>query len=481
MDDIAFAPAHVLAAAVRRREVRAAELMTATLERIARVNPALNAFVALRADDALADAEALDERIARGTDPGPLAGIPFGVKDLEDVGGLPTTYGSVPFRTHVAVRDSTQVARLRRAGAVPVGKTNTPEFGYTAFTKNRIFGVTRNPWDTSRTPGGSSGGSAAAIAGGLVPLVTASDGGGSIRIPASYSGAFGLKPTFGRVSRGPFAFRDWTDLVCYGPLTRTVTDAALFLDAVVGPDPHDPDALPHPGFSYAARLDDVPPGLRLAYSPTLGYARVDPEVRHSVEDAIAVLERSLGRPVDLLSDRLSDAAAAWSGLCAFEQHGQLEPWIDAHHDEWGRGFLRSLQFGQRLTAANIGRFQRERLQLMEEVAAVFERHDLLLTPTMPTTAFAAEGPMPAVIDGEPLTSAMHALAFTYPFNLTGHPAATVRAGLSRDGLPIGLQLVAARGREELLLQVARAYERVRPFDGWPDVPRGAGDRQPGSR
>jgi len=477
MTDLAFAPAHLLAAAVRRREVRALELMTATLERIARVNPALNAFVALRADDALADARALDEGIARGADPGPLAGIPFGVKDLEDVGGLPTTYGSVPFRTHVAVRDSTQVARLRRAGAIPVGKTNTPEFGYTAFTKNRIFGVTRNPWDVSRTPGGSSGGSAAAIAGGLVPLVTASDGGGSIRIPASYTGSFGLKPTFGRVSRGPFAFRDWVDLVCYGPLTRTVTDAALFLDAVVGPDPHDPDALPHPGFSYAARLDDVPDGLRLAYSPTLGYARVEPEVRHAVEDAIAVLERSLGRPVDLLSQRLTDAAAAWSGLCAFEQHGQLEPWIEAHHDEWGRGFLRSLQFGQRLTAANIGRCQRERLQLMEEVAGIFERHDLLLTPTMPTTAFAANGPMPAVIDGEPLTSPMHALAFTYPFNLTGHPAATVRAGLSGDGLPIGLQLVADRGREDLLLQVARAYERVRPFDRWPDVVPGTDDSE----
>jgi len=378
----------------------------------------------------------------------------------------------VPFRTHVAARDSTQVARLRRAGAIPVGKTNTPEFGYTAFTKNRVFGVTRNPWNVSRTPGGSSGGSAAAIAGGLVPLATASDGGGSIRIPASFSGAFGLKPTFGRVSRGPFGFRDWVDVVCYGPLTRTVADAALFLDAVVGPDPHDPDALPHPGYSYVARLDELPGDLRVAYSPTLGYARVEPEVRRAVEDAVAVLGRSLGRPVDLLTQPLRDTGAAWSSLCAFEQHAQLQPWIETHRDEWGHAFLRSLHFGQRLTTADIGRCQRERLQLSEEVAAIFERYDLLLTPTMPTTAFGANGPMPAIIDGEPLTSAMHALAFTYPFNLTGHPAATVRAGLSGDGLPIGLQLVADRGREDLLLQVARAYERVRPFDPWPGEPRG---------
>src|SRR5262249_46766628 len=254
--DLAFAPAHELAAAVRRRTLSPVELMTATLERVAALNPQLNAFVALRADEALADARARADRLARGEDPGPLAGLPFGVKDLEDVAGLPTTHGSVPFRNHVAADDSIQVARLRGAGAIPIGKTNTPEFGYTGFTRNRLFGVTRNPWNLSRTPGGSSGGSAAAIAGGLVPLATASDGGGSIRIPACYVGAFGLKPTFGRVPRTPLMLREWIDTTVYGPLTRTVTDAALFLDAVAGPDPRDPDSLPHPGYSYLGRLDD---------------------------------------------------------------------------------------------------------------------------------------------------------------------------------------------------------------------------------
>src|SRR5580765_1518982 len=221
-DDLAFTPAHALAAAVRRRELSPVAVVEATLARIARVDPAINAFVALRADAALAEARALGERIARGEDPGPLAGVPFGVKDLEDLAGLPTTHGSVPFREHVAKRDSTQVARLRRAGAIAIGKTNAPEFGYTAFTKNRLFGVTRNPWNVARTPGGSSGGSAAAVAAGLVPLATASDGGGSVRIPACYVGAFGMKPTFGRIPRGPFDFRDWIDTVSYGPLTRCV-------------------------------------------------------------------------------------------------------------------------------------------------------------------------------------------------------------------------------------------------------------------
>jgi aspartyl-tRNA(Asn)/glutamyl-tRNA(Gln) amidotransferase subunit A len=471
--DLAFAPAHALADAVRRRALSPVDLMRATLERIAGLNPVLNAFVALRADEALAEARALEERIGRGEDPGPLAGLPFGVKDMEDVAGLPTTHGSVPFRDQVAAADSTQVARLRRAGAIPVGKTNTPEFGYTAFTKNRLFGVTRNPWDVGRTPGGSSGGSAAAIAAGLVPLATASDGGGSIRIPASYVGAFGLKPTFGCVPRGPFRFRDWIDTVSWGPLTRTVADAALFLDAVVGPDPRDPDSRPHPGYSYLARLEHLPSGLRLAYSPTLGYARVEPDVRRAVEDAVRLLERALARPVYVLPDRFTDAGFAWAALNAFELHARLADVVETHREEWGRGFLRGVDFGARISAAGIGQFQKQRLTLVHEVAAVFERYDVLLTPTVPTVAFAAAGPLPTVVAGEPLESPIHAVAFTYPFNLTGHPAATVRAGFSPEGLPVGLQLVAERGREDLLLQVARAFEHVRPFDAWPREPRGS--------
>ena len=466
-DDLAFAPAHAVAAAVRRRELSPVAVVEAALRRIERANPTLNAFVALRGDDALADARALEARIARGEDPGLLAGVPFGVKDLEDLAGLATTQGSVPFRNHVARRDSTQVARLRRAGAIALGKTNTPEFGYTAFTKNRLFGTTRNPWNPERTPGGSSGGSAAAIAAGLVPLATASDGGGSVRIPACYVGAFGLKPTFGRISRGPFEFRDWIDTTCYGPITRCVEDAALFLDAVVGPDPHDPDSLPHPGYSYRARLDELPAGLRVAYSPTLGYARVADDVRREVEGAVAVLGDVLGRPIDPLADRFTDPGFGWASLNAFQLQAELAPIIEAHREEWGRGFIRGVDYGARVTAAEIGRYQRERLQLIEEFATVFARYDLLLTPTLPTTAFAAGGPLPEGIGGEAFASPLHAVAFTYPFNLTGHPAATVRAGFADDGLPVGLQLVAERGREDLLLQVARAYERARPFDRWP--------------
>jgi aspartyl-tRNA(Asn)/glutamyl-tRNA(Gln) amidotransferase subunit A len=472
LPDLAFIPAHAIATAVRRGDLSPVHTVEETLARIARIDPTLSAFCALRGDEARAEARALAERIARGQDPGPLAGVPFGVKDEQDVAGMATTYGSVPFRNHVVERDSTLVARLRRAGAIPVGKTNMPEFGSTAYTKNRLFGVTRNPWDLARTPGGSSGGSAAAVAAGLVPLATGGDGGGSIRIPASYTGLVGLKPTFGRVPRGPFMFRDWIDTVCRGPLVRSVVDAALFLDAVVGYDPLDPDSLPHPGHSYRERLDAPPGGLRVAYSATLGYARVAPDVRRVVEGAVARLADALGVEVDPLPDRLTDAGMAWAMLNCFEQHAKLAPVLEQHRSEWGRGYLRGVDHGGRLGAAEVGHFQRERLQLIEEVAALFARYDVLLTPAVPTTAFAAGGPMPAEIDGAPLASPIHAVAFSYPFNLTGHPACSVPAGLGDDGLPVGLQIVADRHQDHLLLRVARAFEQTRPFGPFPELAAG---------
>ncbi|HJQ84183.1 MAG TPA: amidase [Candidatus Binatia bacterium] len=462
MTELASWPAHAIATAVRRRELSPVDVVTQALDRVARLDPAINAFCALRADAAVAEARALAERIARGEDPGLLAGVPFGVKDEQDVAGMATTYGSVPFRDHVAQHDSTLVARLRREGAIPIGKTNMPEFGSTAFTKNRLFGVTRNPWDLDRTPGGSSGGSSAAVAAGLVPLATGGDGGGSIRIPASYTGLVGLKATFGRVPRGPFMFRDWVDTVCRGPLTRSVLDAALFLDAVVGHDPHDPDSLPHPGHAYRDRLDEAPHGLRVAYSATLGYARVAPDVRRAVERAVDTLGRALAVPVEPIADRITDGGMAWAMLNCFEQHAKLAPIIERHRDEWGRGYLRGVDHGGRLGAADIGRFQQERLRVIEDVAAVFARYDVLLTPTVPTTAFPAGGPMPGVIDGAPIESPLHAVAFSYPFNLTGHPACSMPIGVADDGLPVGLQIVTQRHRDDLLLQVARAVERAIP-------------------
>jgi len=454
---------------VRAGDTSCTDAVTAALQRISERNPVYNAFVHVCTDRALDEARALDQRIRNGEDVGPLAGVPFGVKDLEDVAGLPTTFGSVAFSDNVAHSDSVQVARLRAAGAIVVGKTNTPEFGYTAITHNRLFGTTRNPWNREHTAGGSSGGSAAAVAARIVPLATASDGGGSVRIPACFVGAFGMKPSRGRVPIGEadaLRMSHWVDTVCYGPITRSVEDAALMLDVVSGYDPRDPDSLPAPLECYREAIRRRPPRLRVAFSRDIGYARVQSDVLEQVERAVSRF-REMGHDVAEISVRLPDLGRAWAFLSGAENWAEIKELVAGKEECLGRGFWAGLEAASRLTFLEYARFQRERALLNEALADVFLRYDLLLTPTLPCDPFPARGPMPSEIDGVALESPMHAVAFTYPFNMSGHPAATVRAGFSRIGLPVGLQIVAERHRDDLVLQAAAAFEQVCPMDRWP--------------
>lgn len=438
------------------------EIMEAALRRIEAVNSKINAFVSLRSEQALEEAKALTERMAAGSPMGPLAGIPIGVKDMEDAAGMVTSYGSIPFQDNTADLDSVQVSRLKAAGAIVVGKTNTPEFGFTGFTKNRLHGVTRNPWNPERTPGGSSGGSAAAVAGGMVPLCTGSDAGGSVRIPASYSGCFGLKPSYGRIPLDPFPVGGMGRLTVMGPITRTVSDAALYLDCTVGYHPSDPLSLPLPGFSYLECVDRIPGGMRIAYSPDLGYGRVQKEVAEQCEQASTVFAE-MGHQVEKWNGVLPDTGDTWNGLLCMDLYAELEDILAEHGEAINRTMVFSLDATRQLTVQDLARMQRERRRLNDRLAALFGRYDLLLTPTMPTEAFAAGGPPPSVIEGEavpPLGSA----AFTYPFNISGHPAASVPAGFSKSGMPVGLQIVAPHHREDLLLQAARAFEQAQPWD-----------------
>src|SRR3989440_166425 len=287
-----------LAARVRSGALGARELVQHALDRITKVNDRLNAFVALDPEGAMAAARALDERVARGEEGGTLAGIPIGVKDLEDAAGLPTTHGpkALP-HTGAAPRDSILVARLRAQGCLVVGKTNTPELGHYADTVNALFGSTLNPWDLAHSPGGSSGGSAAAIAAGMVPLATGSDGGGSIRIPSSACGLSGFKPSLGRIpSGGPHA-PDWHHLSTRGPMARRMPDVVFALDAVIGPDPTDLRSLPMPEPSWMGAVDGAHVPMRVAWSPTLGYAPLDDEVRSVCERGVRAMEE-LGAQVD---------------------------------------------------------------------------------------------------------------------------------------------------------------------------------------
>ena len=440
------------------------ELMEATLARIDATQAKLGAFTCV------ADAERLrmraDEadRVRAQGRARPLEGIPLGVKDLEDVEGFVTSMGSVPFRDNVAETDSVQVARLRAAGAIVVGKTNTPEFGFTAITKNLLFGASHNPWNLDHTPGGSSGGSSAAIAGGVISLATASDGGGSVRLPASMTGCFGLKPSLGRI---PHETKLWSmdDTAVFGPLTRSVEDAAIHLDEVVGAHPLDPNSLPHPGFSYREILGSLPSGLRIAYSSDLGSAVVQDDVAAVVREAASVFEKSHefreieGGPPPL--------GKAWGMGTAFDLAGIIEPLLPAHEEDFQRAFLKGIHAARRMTSTLWGEIRRDRQALNHWCADLFDRFDLLITPTVPFDPPPAGGPFPDEIGGRPVPPAGVA-SFTIPFNLSWHPAATVRAGFSEAGLPVGLQIVGPRHRDDLVLQAAFAFERERPWqDDWP--------------
>lgn len=468
MSSVHYRSAVELVRLIRKKELSPGELMEETLRRIEAVNPLLNAFVSLRADEAMDEAKALAEDLAAGKETGPLAGIPIGVKDLEDVKGMVTSFGSVPFKDNIATIDSTQVARLKAAGAIVVGKTNTPEFGFTGFTKNLLFGVTRNPWNRERTPGGSSGGSAAAVAGGMVPLATGSDAGGSIRIPASYSGCFGLKTSFGRIPRGPLPLLHVYPLWCVGPLTRSVEDAALYLDCVAGYHPSDPESLPSIKTSFLGGLKNMHTNLRIAFSPTLGYAVVQKEVMALVEEAVKCFE-GMGHRVELWKATLPDVGETWSNLMNFDLYSKLHSILDENREKMGRTLVRALDEVRSFSVEDHIESQKARTELNRIMWSLFEQYDLLLTPTMPTEAFAAQGPPPAEIDGHPIPL-LGAVAFTYPFNLSGHPAASVPAGFTKSGLPAGLQIIGPQHRDDLVLQVSYAYEKTRPWnDRWPDM------------
>jgi aspartyl-tRNA(Asn)/glutamyl-tRNA(Gln) amidotransferase subunit A len=468
MTSVHYRSAHEIVDSIRAGQISPVEIMEETLRRIEKVNPLLNAFVALRAEEALREARNLEKRIASGEDPGPLAGVPIGVKDLEDVQGLVTSFGSVPYRDNVARQDSVQVARLKAAGAIIVGKTNTPEFGFTGFTRNLLFGITRNPWNPERTPGGSSGGSASAVSSGMVLVATGSDAGGSIRIPASYSGCFGVKPSFGRIPVGPSPFLQIYHMLTLGPLTRTVKDAALYLDCTAGYHPCDPASLPPPERSHAKCLEVLPSRLRIAFSMTLGYAKVQKEVMAKVEEAVKVFEEA-GHRVELWRGSLPDVSNTWTTLTNCELYGMLHGSLARNRKEMGRTLVESIEQVKSLSFKDQIEAQKARTELNRRLWQLFEEFDLLMTPTMPTEAFGAKGPPPAEIDGEAIPL-LGVTPFTYPFNLSGHPAASVRAGLTGKGLPVGLQIIGPHHRDDRVLQMAYLYEQLRPWnDRWPEI------------
>lgn len=451
-----------LADDVAARRISARELVAAALARIEEVDPKVNAFVAVDAEAALAEAAAIDERIAGGEAVGPLAGIPIGVKDLEDAAGFPTTQGSAVFADAAPARaDSPLVERLRAAGCIVVGKTNTPELGHKADTTNDLFGSTRNPWNLERSAGGSSGGSAAALAAGLVPLCTGSDGGGSIRIPSAVCGLTGMKPSLGRVPTGGPNPPGWADLSTKGPMARTARDITLALDAVVGPEVSDLRSLPMPDASWTRSLQELHPPRRVGWSPTLGYAQVDDEV---ASVCAAAVERLAERgteivPIDTVFPE--DPAMPWFTLAMVGDERALghlrgtDDWerVDAQHrwylDRFGAP-ARGVDVLAAMDACHLAN-----LRLVE----LFHQVPLLLTPTVAGQTGAAGGN--GTVNGQETPSWV---AFTYPFNMTRSPAGTVCAGFTSDGMPVGLQVVGPQHADVAVLRMLAVLEEVLALD-----------------
>lgn len=445
------------AALVRSGELPAVAVVGEALRRIESVDGVLSAFVHVDAERALDKARAVDEMVARGVDPGPLAGVPLGVKELHPVAGWPYAMGSTLYADRIADHTCTLVARAVAAGAIPLGLTASPEFGRASYTASALHGVTRNPWNTELTPGGSSGGSAAAVAAGMVPIATGTDGAGSLRIPASYCGLVGFKGTYGLVPRGP-RHRGVADNDHYGALTRTVRDTARFLDSVCGIDPYDRASLPAPA-RFEDNLDADLRGLRVAFATDLGNAPCDPHVADVVRTAAEKFIAATGAQRVAADLRIDErCGAAFRTLSAPEVHAQVHARLrDLPPGETGHPTLRGyLDAAAGLDADALVDAHEARAQLVATVAEAFDRFDLLLTPATQVPAFAAVGPMPTEIAGQPVNH-WGALAVTFPFNLTGQPAVSVPAG-TVGGAPVGLQIVGRRHADVLVLAAAAAME-----------------------
>ncbi|WP_203961743.1 amidase [Actinocatenispora thailandica] len=459
-EDVLARTASELVAGFSTGELSPVAVTTATLRRIDKRDGELNAYCLLDRAGALEQAEQSEQRWAQGNPIGLLDGVPVAVKDLLLLAGAPTRRGS---RTIEAAGpwsdDSPATARLREHGAVLVGKTTTPEFGWKAVTDSPLTGLTRNPWAPDRTPGGSSGGSAAAVAAGLSTLAIGTDGGGSIRIPAAFCGIVGFKPTYGRVPAwppSPFGL-----LSHVGPMARSVDDVALALDVLSLRDPRDPAALAPPVGSYREAVRRPVRGLVAAYSATLGHAEVDAEVAELVDEAVNALSVEVGLRVELADPEFADPLDTFETLWSAGASHAVAAVPPDRREQLDPGLRRLAEAGDRLTLADYQAALDARTGVGVALGEFHERYDVLLTPTVPIPAFAAGHDVPP---GTEWTRWPQWTPFSYPFNLTGQPAATVPVGQTADGRPVGLQVVGPRHSDDLVLAVCRALEAVRP---WP--------------
>ena len=460
---------------IREKKVSARDVMASVLDRIAKINPKVNAYCTV-SDRALEDAQEADQRRNREDELTPLHGVPVSIKDLVLTKGLLTTFGSKLFSDYVPGEDDVVVERLRRAGAIIIGKTNVPEFGYHGVTDNYLFGTTRNPWNAQMTSGGSSGGAGAAVAAGMGSLAIGSDGGGSLRIPSSFCGLFTLKGTFGRVPLYPGCRvpeipggSSWESLECLGPMTRTVEDSALMLSVIAGHDRRDRHSLPGGNLDYLGALKNDIRGLKVAWSPTLGYATLDPEVREICARAAAAFEKDLGCTVEEVDPKIGNVGNSFWTLVAADTDLQglrrLRQERPSDLSQSLAGLLDTSWTAEDFTDAAM-----VRQRVTNIMWRFMERYDLLLTPTTACAAFPTGREAPERLGSKTEVTLLDWLPFTFPFNMTGQPAANIPAGFTLAGLPVGLQVVGRRLADFTLLAVAAKFEQAHPWaQRWPTI------------
>ncbi|WP_405151653.1 amidase [Sphaerisporangium sp. NBC_01403] len=455
MTELFYLSATEMLGLLRDGQISAVELTEAHLRRIDEVNGEVNAVVTLVADQALAEARRLDDDFAHGRPRGPLHGLPIAYKDLTDTAGIRTTYGSTLFADHVPDADALVVRRARAAGAITVGKTNTPEFGTGSHTVNEVFGPTRNPYDLTRSAGGSSGGAAAALASGMVPLADGSDMGGSLRNPASFCNVVGLRPTPGRVPDAS-ATSAWFTLGVAGPLARTVGDAALLMSVISGFAPTSPFAVREDGSAFAGSLECDMAGLRVAWSPDLGGLPVDPETAAVTARAPGVLA-GLGAKVEQVELDLSDAEDAFRTYRAWYYASAFG---DLPAGQVGPNVAWNVERGREVTGAGLARAERLRSRLFQRMNAFFDDHDVLIAPVSQVPPFPVDQPYVTEVAGTPMPDYLAWMRSAYWISVLHAPAASVPCGFTPGGLPVGVQIVGRPWEDLTVLRVAHAFERA---------------------
>jgi amidase len=455
-DELVFIPAAELAHRIRTRDLSASEVLAATLARIERVNPQVNAICTLVPERAREEALAADRALAHGEPVGPLHGLPIAVKDLVDTAGIRTTYGSPIYRDHVPTQDALLVERLRGAGAVIIGKTNVPEFGTGSHTFNPVFGPTRNPYDLGRSAGGSSGGAAAALAAGMVALADGSDLGGSLRNPGSFNNIVGFRPSPGRVPSWPSQLA-WFSLGVEGPMARTVADAALLLSVLAGPDPRDPLSLPEPGATFDVPLDRDFSGVRVAWTPDLGRYPVDPHVVDVCSQAVGVLT-ALGCHVEQEAPDLAGVDEVFQVLRAWKMAHSRRADYENHRDQLKETVVWNIEQGLRLSGPDVAAAEEGRTAIYHRVRRFMERYEYLVLPVSQVPPFPIELDWVHEINGVPMETYIDWMATCYAITVTELPAISVPAGFTPAGLPVGLQIVGRRHQDLAVLQLAHAFE-----------------------